>query len=499
MIASIPGILSKAEYLRGVQCPKALWLYRHRRRMMSEASPRQKIYSEQGCEAVQLARKRFPGGVLIAEDDGNIPEALKATQAAIQSGARVLFEPAALFNGLLVRANVLIRTDAGEWDLIEAKASMGNDKSFLYDIASQRHVLHGASFPIRQAYLLNIASSYVRRGDIDAHKFFTLKNVTEATGDEFMLRQGIKRQIREMQDIVASEEMPEAEVGERCNYPSECGFKSSCWKAVPAGSTHELTRFPILERSFLKSHGVTLMRDIPDDFDLTPSQRIQVKVAKTGEPHIDREAIGESLQGLKYPLYFLDFETISLPIPPYDGLRPFEFLTFQASIRIQEQDGWPTSHFEYLGDGKSDPRLGLVNFLRKHIGPEGSVIVDNKLFKRDCLQSLAVEFSAKYNFLLSVTERLWDIGEPFRGTFYVHPAFGGSWSLKTVLPALVPEMTYGNLVVQDGPQAQFAYWTLMREARLPDQERQKIMDGLRQHCGQDALGMVALLKHLRSL
>ena len=499
MIASTPGVLSKAEYLRGVQCPKALWLYRHRRLLISKASPRQEIYSEQGREVVHLARKRFPGGVLIAEDDGNIPEALKATQAAIQSGAHVLFEPAALFNGVLIHANVLIRTDDGKWDLIEAKASMGGDKSFLYDVAVQRHVLQCAGFPIRHAYLLNIASSYVRRGDIDAHRFFTLKDVTEATGDDFMLRQGIKRQIRDMQDIVASEGIPEAEVGERCNYPYQCGFKSSCWKAVPAGSTHDLNRFPILERSLLKNRGITLMRDIPDDFDLTPPQRIQVQVAKTGEPYIDREAIDESLQDLKYPLYFLDFETISLPIPPYDGLRPFEFTAFQASIRIQEQDGWPTAHFEYLGDGKSDPRPGLVSFLRKHVGLEGSVVVDNKIFKRNYLQSLAVEFAAKYNFLHSVAERLWDIGEPFRGMLYVHPAFGGSWSLKTVVPALVPEMTYKNFALQDGPQAQLAYLMLMKDAGLSDHERQKIMDDLRQHCGQDTLGMVALLKHLRSL
>ena len=227
--------------------------------------------------------------------------------------------------------------------------------------------------------------------------------------------------------------------------------------------------------------------------------RVQVQVAKTGWPYIDRNSIDESLSALKYPLYFFDFEAISLPIPPYDCMRPFEFMPFQASIRIQEQDGWPISHFEYLGDGKADPRRELVDFLRQHIGPEGSVVVDNKTFKGICLKSLAFEFRTKYNFLLSVIERLWDIGEPFRGTLYVHPAFGGSYSLKTVVPALVPEVTYKNLAIQDGPEAQLAYWTLMTDAGLSDQERQKIMNDLRLHCGQDTLGMVALLKHLKSL
>jgi len=497
MIVSAPSVLSKAEYLKGVQCPRSIWLYFHRRDLMADPSPRKQILVEQSAEARRLARKRFPGGVLIAEDERD-PEALTATQAAVQSGARVLFEAAALFSGVLIRANILLRTDDGRWDLVESNISMGG-KTFLYAPAVQRHVLQGAGFSIRRVYRLNVVVSYVRRGDIDALKFFELKDVTEEIGDRFMLDAGVKRQIREIQGMAAAETMPDFEVGEHCNYPSECAFKSFCWKAVPKGSTHELNRLPIIDRTILKSRGVTLMRDVPDDYELTPPQKIQVQVAKTGQPYIDRESIGESLSALKYPLYFLDFETISLPIPPYDGMRPFEFLPFQASIRIQEQDGWPTSHFEYLGDGKTDPRLGLVDFLRQHIGAEGSVVVDNKTFKGACLRSLAFQFTAKYNYLLSIIERLWDVGGPFQWTRYVHPAFGGSQSLKTVAPALVPGMTYKNLAIQDGPQAQFAYWTLMKDDGLSDHERQKIMGGLRQHCGQDTLGMVALLKHLRSL
>jgi len=170
-------------------------------------------------------------------------------------------------------------------------------------------------------------------------------------------------------------------------------------------------------------------------------------------------------------------------------------LPFQASIHILERKGGPLRHVEYLGDGRSDPRPGLAECLAKNIGAKGTVIAYNAGFEGQCLEGLAKAFPKYAKSLLSAKQRLWDLGAPFRSSMYVHPDFRGSWSIKVVLPTLVPDMSYENLAIGDGGEAQLAYLSLMIGPASADQ-RIQIMKNLREYCGQDTLAMVKLLERL---
>jgi hypothetical protein len=78
-----------------------------------------------------------------------------------------------------------------------------------------------------------------------------------------------------------------------------------------------------------------------------------------------------------------------------------------------------------------------------------------------------------------------------------HPAFAGSYSLKAVLPALVPEMTYEGMAVANGQDAGLAWESLLRE-NLDAAERDTTRKALLDYCGQDTLALVRLLEKLRS-
>ena len=170
--------LSKSQYIRGIQCYKALWLYRHRKDLIPEVAESQQMIFDQGHEVGVLAQKRFPGGVLIAENHTQTAQALASTQVAVRAGAQILYEAGVVHDNVLVRADIIKRTkDNKAWDLIEVKSSTAVKEVYLNDVAVQRYVLEGAGFPIRKCYLMHINNEYVRKGVIDPHGLFKLVDI----------------------------------------------------------------------------------------------------------------------------------------------------------------------------------------------------------------------------------------------------------------------------------------------------------------------------------
>ena len=89
---------------------------------------------------------------------------------------------------------------------------------------------------------------------------------------------------------------------------------------------------------YLFDQGVELIHDIPEDFGLTDLQNRACLCVKNGEPYIGKE-IQREFKKLKYPLYFMDFETYNPAIPRYAGMRPFDQIPFQWSVHVQRQPG----------------------------------------------------------------------------------------------------------------------------------------------------------------
>lgn len=487
-----PVRLSKSQYVMGLQCDKALWLYRHRKDLIPPTPPGLQQIFDQGQDIGRLAWKRFPKGRLIAENHRQAEQALKSTAEAIAAGVGVLYEAGAVFDGVLVRSDILQKNKDGSWDLIEVKSSSGVKDVYLHDLAIQRYVLEGAGFKVRKTILMHVNTAYVRRGAIDPAAFFSLADETVAVKT---LLKAVPKEVARLHKITALKSSPAIEIGPHCDTPYECRFKDHCWEAIPEYSIYDIVRLRGQKIALLKDRGILEVADVPDDFPLSDSQRLQVQCEKTGRTHIDRAAVAALLEELEYPLHFLDFETVNPAVPPYDGLRPFQQLPFQASIHVLAKKGNSVQHEEFLDDGKQDPRPGLTSFLTSSIGPKGAVIAYNAGFEGNCLKELAATDCKRAKQLLSMKARLWDLADPFRKAHYVHPDFQGSWSIKKVLPVLVPTMTYDGMPIHDGGGAQGAYMQML-SGELSAAAARKIMRQLLDYCGQDTLAMVELLRHL---
>jgi hypothetical protein len=80
-----------------------------------------------------------------------------------------------------------------------------------------------------------------------------------------------------------------------------------------------------------------------------------------------------------------------------------------------------------------------------------------------------------------------------------HPDFGGSFSLKAVLPALVPGPGYDDLEIAEGTAASVELERLLFDPSMGADQRRHLREALLRYCAQDTLGLVGLLRRLREL
>lgn len=487
--------LSKSQYCRGRSCLRRLWLYNFRRAHMTPPSDFQEGLFEQGREVGLLARKKFPDGELIHEDYRAPEAALASTDLAIARGARVLFEGAFRFEDVLIRVDILERNIDGSWNLWEVKSSNSLKDYHRPDLAIQIYVLRQLGLQIQRAGVMHLNPEYVRRGALDLDELFQITDLMDELDEEL---ERIPDELNEIRVALDKPEEPAAEIGAVCKNPHACEFTAHCWRDIGPTSIHRLVAILDNKRADLRSLGIKEIADIPQDFPLSLRQRAQYECEKSGQRHVELAPIQAHVAQLQYPLYFLDFETIGYAIPRYEGTRPYLSLPVQYSLHIQTSPGAALRHVDFLYDRDADPRRPLAESLVREIGAVGSVIAYHASFEGARLKELIYNLSDLAPALTSILERLWDLELPFAKRWYVDPNFQGSSSIKKVLPALVPQLSYADLAIQKGDAATRLYATMIRgETDLST--AQKIAHDLRKYCERDTWAMVEILQKLQQV
>ncbi|MGD8349780.1 MAG: DUF2779 domain-containing protein [Gammaproteobacteria bacterium] len=484
--------LSKSQYLRGLQCPKALWLFKYRQELAAEPDARRQHLFDTGHRVGALAQQLFPGGVEVAYRAGDYPGMIDETAQSIHRGG-VVYEGSFAADGVFVRADILV-PNGDAWDLYEVKATASTKPVHKPDVAVQWYVI-GRHLPLGRAHLVHLNTSYVRDGALDVRDLFTIDDVTEAVEDQ---QAAIERNLRQLETVLAGAE-PEVPIGTQCNNPYECDFRAHCWRNVPYPSVLDLCRLNG-DRKFEYYHrGIVTYEDARNHIELNAVQSLQVNTALNQTVHIDAGAIADFLRNVRFPVHFLDFETFQDAIPRFDGQRPYQNMPFQYSLHVVHGTG-ELEHREFLADENEDPRLELARRLVDDLGDEGTIFAYHQQFELGVVRGLArdcAEFDAR---LMALTHRFEDLEVPFKNLMYYHPDFHGSFSIKSVLPALFPgdpELDYKNLAIRSGDEAMNVFPRL-REIDDPD-EKAAIRDALRAYCRLDTLAMVKLWEKLKGV
>ena len=484
--------LSKSQYCKGKNCLKAIWLYQHKREIADPPDESQQNTSDQGTEVGKLATQYFPGGAEITEDHTEPEKAIQKTQAVLKENAKAIFEAAFLYDEVLIRVDILRNNGDGSWDLIEVKSSNETKSEHHDDVAIQKWVLLNSGIKIKNTYLMHLNRKYIRQGNLDLKELFVLEKCDEVIKPNFDTVADTLNSIKK--NLVLDEE-PHQRIGSHCKKPHTCEFKSYCWKDDVTGSIHRLGRIG-KKRQALMEQGIQMIKDIPDDFKLSPLQQIECNSIKNNNSHIQSKEVQKHLEELVYPLYYLDYESVGYAIPKYDGSWPHRHLITQYSLHVQKTPDSALEHYEFLHNEDSDPSKALVESLITNIKPDkGSMIVYHKAYERDKTKALADALPEFRERLENIIDRMWDLEVPFAKRWYWDPQFDGSSSIKNVLPVFAPEFSYQDLEINKGNLAQSKYAEMIK---LPKNslEREKIRKDLLNYCQRDTLAMALVLSQL---
>jgi hypothetical protein len=425
--------ISKSKFVAGVQCLKRLYLQVHQPELAIRPVAAAEAIIRQGQEVGMLARSLFPGGIEV-DCSGGLGEAIRATRELVTNReVPAIFEAVFEHQNVLVKVDILHRRRDGRWRLIEVKSTTEVREHHLEDVAIQYRVVSRSGLDVATACVGHTNRNYTYRGgEIDPRGFFRIRNLTRRVE---RLQPKLAFQLRSEFTVLAMPQPPNIAPGRQCTDPVTCEFYERCNHSIPDDHVLRLPRIHASAVEELEDMDIQLMRDIPADYPLSDIQRRAATSVQTGEPWFSRELHGV-LDGLAYPLYFADFETVNRALPPFAGMRPYDHLPFQWSVHVQRQPGAELEHYEYLATDTSDPRREFISSLCSALSDNGSIVAYSS-FECQRLSELASWFPEFAGRIGAYQARLFDLLPVVREHTY-HPAYAGSYSIKSVLPALVP-------------------------------------------------------------
>ena len=488
-------ILSKSTYLKGVKCKKALYLNKYHKNLKDELTEAQKAIFSQGNKVGELAQNLFPGGIdATPETFYDYSKSLEQTKNAIIDGTSVIYEAAFQYEGVLCAVDILVR-DGNMWNAYEVKSTTSVKDTHITDASLQYHVMKNCGIEINDISIVVIDNTYLKQGDVEVDKLFKIESVYDHV---LQLQTLVKENIQELKDVLAVREIPNELIGEKCTSPYNCDFIGHCWKNVPEYSIFNLANLKKKESERLYHSGVTLITDLPYDHKLSASQAHQVQSERDGSVIINKEALRSFTDQLEYPLHFLDFETTQMAVPEFSVQRPYQQIPFQYSLHIQNSKNADVLHNEFLAESeKVDPRIGFINSLIRDCGIHGSILVYNIGFEKSILKQLSKDFPEYQSQLKRIIDRLVDLMVPFQKKYYYTPEMKGIHSIKSVLPALCPDLSYDELEIKEGGTASRVFGKMLSGEFEGDVQLTRTH--LLEYCKLDTWAMVKLLDKIHEV
>jgi hypothetical protein len=246
----------------------------------------------------------------------------------------------------------------------------------------------------------------------------------------------------------------------------------------------------------LRDMDILDMRSIPENFKLSSKQQVQVNATKENKAIIDSYAVRSDLEGLIFPLYFLDYETYSWAIPQYHRHKPYQNIVFQYSLHVKRTPESKFEHYEYLSTTKDDPMKSVPFELQKVIGKTGSILTWNKSFEMGRNKEMGEIYPEYEDLFIMVNSRVKDLGDIFSRQMYVDPKFKGSWSIKKVLPVLCPDLTYHGMEVSNGTEAMVA-WEEIVYGNMTKEKKEAMKENLLRYCELDTYAMIRIWEAMK--
>ena len=470
-------MLTKTDFRKFVDCPNEFWLHHNFPEPAGELSLNDQLRRETGYEVESLARSlsRF------ADDSGH----------KVDFGKEFIAEP------LYAKADVVVTDlDTGVIDIYEVKSGTKAKDEYQIDLTFQCIVASKAGFKVRRGFLIILDNSYLFDGELDPERLLRITDETEYVEAN---RSTVEVNIDAAIAMLDSAE-PTASLLDYCKGNKlDCSFIRRHFPDIPEYNVSHIFNAGSKKLNSLLSEGILSISDIPGDFAMTERESTRVEVERTGNIYIDRETIRNEIDGLAYPLNFLDYESFNPGVPKFPGTRPYQQMVFQYSLHTIDEPGGEMRHSFHLSrnDGRH-PTEEVVERLHEDLnGRIGTVLIWSEGFEKSRNTEMAEMFPEYATFLAELNDNVYDLRKVFSQRLYMHPDFRGRDSIKKVLP-VITDLTYDGMEIADGLTASIK-WFHAATGRGTQEDREKAFADLEDYCYQDPLAMVEIYRHLLTI
>lgn len=483
-------MLSKSRFVTGCQCHKLLWWTVHEPNA-TELQPDKVLQDlfNQGRQVGELARRRYPGGVLIDLPHTARTERLAATRDALDQGSPAVFEATFIAQDTFVAIDVLEQQGDG-YRLIEVKSSNSQKDEHIPDVAVQAYIAAACGAEISSAEVLHLNPEFRHP---DAGDLFVRTDVTRAV---VQYLPNVPDELARQQTMLEGP-LPDVPIGLQCFEPRECPFLERCWPHAPDHIRYLNNVGPKRATAYLQ-RGIQWIGELPKTEKLNFTQRRQLKAMAEHRLVVEPTLAGD-LEAFvtAQRLGFLDFETIARAIPVWPGMAPWQQAAAQFSYHERQPDGTYT-YAAFLAEGPEDARPRLVEAMVRATA-HAERVVTYTAFEKTRIREMQEAVPHLADDLAALETKLLDLYPVIRNCVY-HPGFNGSFSLKAILTPLIPDLTYDDLVIVDGRVASVEIARLLFVAgKIPRHEHERVRKELLDYCERDTWAMVRLLEKLRQL
>ncbi|MBE6486682.1 MAG: DUF2779 domain-containing protein [Methanosphaera stadtmanae] len=460
--------LSKSSYCKSIQCPKIIWLKKYKPdEAVQFVNP--KVF-ENGKKVGILAQDLFGNKHDDIKYTGNYRGMIEKTREFLEKKPNIITEASFDYDHNFCMVDIL-KNDEDGVEIYEVKSSTKINEIYYDDASFQYYILSNLGLNVKKVCIIYINNQYVRGKELELDKLFNIQDITNiaiAKQDE------ISNNIIKINNFMAEHDKnkePNIALGKHCSKPYKCDFCEYCNKIV-------------------------------EKRNITPGQQQLDMYMTDNKLIINKEAIKDLLDSLKYPLYFIDYETYNTPIPEIEGTKPYQQLPFQYSLHILENEDAELEHKQFLA------QIDDENFIRHftesmiiNITEKGSIIVYNKSFEKNVVNNQLIRmYPDLEDKITRINDNMIDFMEPFRKKYYYTKEMNNSYSIKSVLPALYPdepELDYSKLpYVHEGEEASDAFISLKDKS---PEEQVEIREGLLKYCHLDTYAMVKIYEKFKEI
>lgn len=499
--------LSKSKYTGLWQCPKIAWLRQYKPEVATIDEMVQARFVA-GNMVGDLAMGLFGDFVEVTTYNGeklDLPKMIDKTVEEMEKGTENICEASFSYNGLYCAVDIL-KKDGDGWAIYEVKSSTKHQKDdgtytddkevYIADIAYQKYVLEHCGIKVTGTYLVCINGDYVFDGTLNLQQFFFISDVADEIGPELNI---IEHNLAIAEEVITSDVEPDIDLDVCCLKPYKCAFWHYCSQHIPEESVFKIYRLRNDKKFEYYHNGWITYRDLLNNAPIKNEKQLrQIEFGLEDKgTYINKAEIATFLQSLSYPLYFLDFETMQPVIPEYVGTKPYAQIPFQYSLHYIEKEGGELKHKEFLAESGTDPRRALAEQLCADIPMNVCVTAYNKAFECTRIKELAEYYPDLAEHLLNIKENIVDLLVPFQSGWYYNRAMGGSFSIKSVLPAIFPDdpsLNYHNLEgVHNGGEAMTIFPKIKY---MSPQDQKTARHNLLKYCELDTYAMVKVWEKL---